>query len=34
MIPAALRERELAPRKRRPLGESFFESAWEMPFEA
>lgn len=27
-IPAELQERELAPRSRRPLGESFFEHRW------
>lgn len=30
---AAIREREQAARSRRPLGESFFESAWQRPFQ-
>ena len=27
------REQEIAPRKRRPLGEIFYDSAWEIPFK-
>lgn len=30
-IPAELKERETAPRSRRPLGELFFDGAWEKP---
>lgn len=32
-IPEDVRERELAPRTRRPLGQSFFVGTWETPFE-
>lgn len=32
-LPDELRERELAPRKRRPLGELFFNGRWERPVE-
>ena len=30
-IPADMKEREFAPRRRRALGENFFESGWEVP---
>lgn len=30
-LPEALKERELAPRKRRPLGELFFNGVWDTP---
>lgn len=32
-IPDDQREREYAPRSRKPLGESFFRGTWETPFE-
>lgn len=32
-IPDEQREREYAPRARRPLGQSFFRGTWENPFE-
>ena len=33
-LPEAMRERELAPRERHPLGERFFAGAWGRPWRA
>ena len=30
-IPADMKEREFAPRRRRALGENFYESGWDVP---
>jgi nitroreductase len=32
-LPDDLRERQLAPRQRQPLGELFFEGGWDTPFK-
>ena len=33
-MPEDMKEREFAPRRRRPLGENFFEAGWGIPFKA